>query len=463
MAQLSYANAVALWKAVVDHLKELDLFANSNTPNFEGNENTIRTATPGDYHADVLAALNSLRSNLNGMLTPAAVSAALLPAMREMAQAINVPERDLRGIVLRLYDYLHANSLSVNSGEITEGTIACGGNTTGASATESGSSSGTNTGGGSTGGSLNRVIVDRNNYALETTHLELKTWECIADQSSGSGTERFREIFEVRGVEAHRDYLTVAGSGLRTTVQCLDESSSTAFLRNPGFDQFTGTQPTASTPTSAVAVTDFPGWTLDSVTGVTSTIDFQWRVPAGETATTAKSIGFASVDRTLTQIISNNTRAKFPLDRPLYFQFALHKVSGATGTLTARCGAVNRAITIGSQTNDTWAVYKVPSTIGQDCWYEGRQAEDQYDIQFAFSSLSGTVYIDAIIFAPMTRIDGFYYALTCGTTPYALKDVYSYTDSQSTRGEMQYWTGFRSGLFISLPSITGGTETVTDP
>jgi hypothetical protein len=84
--------------------------------------------------------------------------------------------------------------------------------------------------------------------------------------------------------------------------------------------------------------------------------------------------------------------------------------------------------------DDAWNVVDVPDAQGQNCWYDS-MAENDLDVGFALASrTSGCLYLDDIVFAPMTPIDGAFYALVGGATPFKAKDVFTVTDSESTRG-----------------------------
>jgi hypothetical protein len=440
MSALSYANAWAQINAVVNLLQKLELFGNSASPNFDTLHQTLRAATSGDYKAQVLAAAQNMRGGLSSLLSPAATRALLSPAMLDIARAIDAPERDYDGIMRRLYDYMHANSKTINSRGLTRGSPSAGGSNVG-------------------NGTVYRVTSDALGYALESSTSEVKTLLCIADQTSEGG-EKHREVFEVRGAEALDD-LFRGGTGLVTQIRCLDVRDSAAILRNPGFDTFSGTAPAAGSPATPSAVTSITGWTLDSVTSVTVGIDTPspYRTPVGETA--AKWVRFAA-NRTMTQAISAVTRAKFRRDVPYIFQVAVYRESSCDGTLTISVGAVSRAVDMTTLSNGAWNVVDVPDPQGANCWYDN-MAENDMDISFALTSrTTGALELDDIVFAPMTAIDGAFVALVGGATPFKVKDTFTITDSEATRGINQYWISHRAQA-QSLPSNNAGGETEADP
>lgn len=441
MSSLSYANAWTQLNAVINVPQKLELFGNSTTPNFDGLHQVIRAATSGDYKGNVLAAVQAVRAGLNGLLGPAAVRALFLPALLDLARAIDSPARDYDGIMADLYIYMHANSKTINSRGLTRGSPSAGGSNTG-------------------NGTLYRVTTDAKGYALESSHNEVKTFRCVADQLTAGG-EKHRELWECKGAEA-LDFVNEQGSGLIVPLRCLDARDSAALLRNPSFDSYGGsTQPSASTPVTPSSVTAITGWTLDAVTSATVGIDTPtpYRTLVGETA--AKWVKFGS-NRTMQQTLNSVSRGKLRRDVPYIFQIAVYRESNADGTLTIRVGGINRAVTVSGLSNGAWNVVDVPDTQGQNCWYDAFY-ENDLDISIEWASrTTGSLYFDDIVWAPMTGIDGSFFSLVGGATPFKNDDTFTVTDSEATRGINQYWMSHRAAA-LSLPSNNAGGETEVDP
>ena len=118
--------------------------------------------------------------------------------------------------------------------------------------------------------------------------------------------------------------------------------------------------------------------------------------------------------------------------------------------------------------NGAWNVVKLD--LDSDLFYTNFK-EDSLDIKFTLGSrTTGTLYIDDLLFGPMTMVDGLWYFLPGGSTSFLEGDVFTWTDSEGgTRGVLQYWLSYRTqlseslGYAFSLPSDNGGSETISDP
>lgn len=427
MADLSVANAVAQITAVIDFLDEAQKFGGANSPNWQGLEDTLRGTSAGNYRDSVLSAVQGARANLAAILARGTGRAMIAPCFLDLMDAIGKSKAGgLDAMVARFYQYLDDNSETFAAREFTfDGSPSAGGSNVG-------------------DGTLHRVTVDRNNYELANAFAESKEFRCEQDQKSGAS--RFREVFRVRGAEANRDGLADKGSGVDGLIRCLDERDSASLLVNPGFDiGDTGT------PSSTTSVR---GWTLDATTSVDVSTAQTWRTP--DNVSTAKSLKL-SANRTVYQILDKQDLRR---DVPYLFHVAIYRASSADGTLTVSVGGVSRAITLSGLTDDAWNVVTIPATLGQNCYYD-QIAEDQADVRFAWTSrTTGDIYIDGIIFAPMTLVDGTFYAITAGATPWQVEDTLTITDTGGTSGVMAEWLAKLTG--VSFPTTTG-VETYSDP
>lgn len=443
MPQLTYAQGWTQLKAVIDLLDETYKFGYANTPNYRTLEEAILAATAGDYRAAVLNSIAPTRNGISAVLAPGSVLRHLTGALLDMGRAINAAERTPDAILQRLYDYMHANSKTVNSRSISYASMSAGGSNVGNAA-------------------VTRVTVDENGYNLEACHVELKTIECILDQNQ---VDRDREVWEIRGIEPEPDFLQVVGSGINLQsggrVVALSSVDSQELLSNPSFDQYGGTtQPTAGSPQTPTATTSVTGWTLGDVTDFAVDVDTVYRSPVG--VATPKSLKFVD-NGVATQVLLDTTRARILTRTPYYYQVAVYRKDSCDGTLTIEIGGVSRAVTMTTLNDNAWNVIKVPATPGTNSYYKAFKQNAVDNVFTLASRTTGSLFLDDIVWAAMPRIDGTFWAVVGGATRSLRFDSFTGTDTETNRGVLQEWLAFRSGLGLSLPSNTGGTETETDP
>lgn len=440
MAALSYANAWTLISAVVLLLDESDKFANANSDNFDGMHDAVAAANLGDYQSAVIAGVDSLRARLSSMLEPAAVRAAIAGPLAEMMAAINVPERGPVDVALfRLKEYMIGLGTddTVNAREFTRGSASAGGSNVGT-------------------GTINRLNVDEDGYPLEASHAEVKTFECVQDQNQ---VELHEEVFEVRGEKSEPDRLLVDGSGIRTRIPCISHRSTQAILANPSFSQFSGTQPSAGSESTPAATDSVTGWVVTTIAAARVSVDTVYRDLVGETHKHALRF---TANNKIVQTLSEQRRARLSTSRPYYVQVAIYRESSCDGTLTIRWGANTQAFTVSNLNSGAWNVVRLD--LDKDLYYKNfKESGFTFEIELG-SRTTGSIYIDDVIIAPMSLIDGTFYAIVGSPTAFLLRDVFTVTDSHSaTRGKIQYWLAFRSGVGLSLPAVTAGAETIADP
>jgi hypothetical protein len=386
----------------------------------------------------VLASVKSDRAKLSEILAPGNVRAALEAHLLEIGRAAGIPERDPDLIMVKLRDYMHANSYSVNSRNITFGTPAA--------------ITGTGT------GAIHRLTVDQDNYSLEGVFLEAKRAECRLDQGQ---TDKHAEVFEFRGVESEQDFLSVLGSGMRVAVTALHAgaTSTGAYVQNPSFETYTGTAPAASTESTPSTTTDITGWTLDATTNVRVELDTTYRGYPGEPADlySVRFVGNAYME----QILNDTVRPTFDPLIPMYCQVAIYRASTVTGNVSLTFGNVTETVALGSLSDNAWNIVKID--VDQDAWYKTwRKDNVSVKVQLASYGGSGHIKIDDVVVGPYTNVDGTWYAVVGGATPFEADDYSTWTDALAgSEGIVQHWF-WRSGLGV-LPSNNGGTETITDP
>lgn len=450
MAAPSYANGVTLTKAAVNRLQKLELFANSASPNFDDLNDTLLAANLYDNQDLVAADAAAMRKALSDMLSPAAVRQAIRGALTEWAIACGAPEGaaiTLPQALSRIRDYMVANSKSLNAREFTRGAASAGGSNVG-------------------NGAVKRLTVDEDGFALEGSHAETKTLRCDFDQLS---VPKHKERFTVEGATAERDFIEVLGSGIVSGdgatdfLQCLTSDDSLPYLDNPTFSTFSGTQPTAGSETTPTATDSVTGWTLGNTAGARVSLDQAYR--DFPTESQKYSVRFTA-DNSLTQTFNTKNRT-VPRKKPMYVQVAIYRKDAATGTLTITVGAQSQNFTIGSLANNAWNLCVLD--LDKDLYHKNWKTNNATFSISTSSLATGTIYIDDVIFAPMTFVNGAWLAIVGGTTPFSRNDTFTLADTvNATRGILSYWIHHRSGLCLAepgfgLPVNASGTETEADP
>lgn len=448
---LSFANWSLLDKNVVDVLDDLELSLWSTTPNLAGNCDTVEGATVGEDAAEVMAMVQAIRNRASGQLTEDRVVEALLPVVREGCVTIGAPEGrnvDFDAGVDRLRDYFVANSKTVNSRSQTFGAVSA--------------VTGTGT------GTVRYLTVDDEGFRLEGSHNETKTFTCLLDQSN---VEKHFEEFEVKGAVPYRDGLKRTGSGLVGKLVCLTTRNSQRYINNPSFSQYTGTtQPTASseqTITSAGSSTtdsSIAGWVADATTNIKVSVDTVYRDLATEPAASRISVKFEG-SAYIYQQFNRNLNPQFKQRVPYHVQVAVYRGSSCDGNLVITFGATTRTVDMTTLSNGAWNV--VTLTFDKGLYARNFRSNDM-QLKFQLSSrTTGHLYLDDVIIEEMTPIDGLFYVVVGGATPFVRNDYQTIAVSEATRGTRSYWWNLRSGRGrrggFSLPSDTGGTETEVDP
>ena len=155
--------------------------------------------------------------------------------------------------------------------------------------------------------------------------------------------------------------------------------------------------------------------------------------------------------------------ANFSDRLPYYCQVAVHRESTAAGTVTLNMGGVSASVVVTTIPDDTWQVLRISQN--SDAWYSNFK-EDDMDLTIVYTGYTvGAVLLDDVLVVPYTFIDSLWYVVVGAETPFLFDDVFTWTDAnEGSRGKIAYWLLYRSGWGqISLPSTTGGTETIADP
>ena len=436
---------------LVKFWNELEKFGNSNSANVVDIEDTLTTALDGVFTPNALPLFRQLaREPLAGVLDPPNLRRMLYPFLQEFARVIGIPELGPGGRVQedvalrRLRQYMVDNSQTLNSRGMTLDTTA------------SGSTTGT--------GNVYRLTVDKDGKTLECTGAETKVLTC--DQDQNTGRRKHDELFEFKGGDAELDGLYWTGSGRRLTIPSL-HCRSGGLLVNPSFDQGAAADDTVLTST-----TQLTGWSIGTAANLktqTTTVAPFRGYPGGPT--TQYCVQFLASD-TLTQVLkSANSGAVLDPRRPYISGLAWMRKGSATGTLTFHVGSKSVAVDISTGTNDAWNWLSMD--VGTKLWPDNFN-EGDLDIKVDVATLAvGTVVVDDVVLAPMEMLDGTWWAVVGGATPWLRGDALTFSGDADggTRAILSYWLWRAYGDDFALlremrgwfPTDNAAGETVADP
>lgn len=432
MSTQSLADVQTEIKNRIAILQETAKFAsvNSVSPllNFRDREETALDNPGGDYTVISNGALKGMRSLIAQALDSSLARQILDPLFANYAKVISIPELDGPAIVRRVYKYMHDNSLTVNSRSINFGAVSAGSNL------------------GS--GTINRLTVDAFGYNIEACHMEAKRAECIQDQNTGG--QEHEEIFRFRGAVREIDQIRIAGSGTLLDVAAL--SSRKSIITNASFSQFGGE---IATPD------EISGWTIGSNIANFQIDQTNYYRPFGGTADTTPSALMFEASDYIQQDFDVNGIALDP-DVPIYAQLAYNRqVGSAAGTLIFTMGNVSVSVTLAAQTG--WNILRIPlNKMLYPRNFAGLATSVPVKVQFIRTS--GTLLVDDLCIAPFVLVDGLWYQVVGGATPFVagLRDSFSWTDAlNGTDSIIQQWLWRTYGLH--LPHNDSGAETWTDP
>lgn len=414
MASVTEAQAITMIKNACKVLDETRKYGRVNASNFDTLADTYSQSIKGDFGDRCKAGLAAVRARLASALEPAAMRAILDPIWLTYAQSVGFSESSPRAIIARAKLRFHDTSKSFKSRSFSYGPV----------------SAGTNAG----TGTLRRLYHDVDGYAIESPTPEDKTAECVADGNEVGGSLH-EEVFLVRGENAPADaILQGLGSGVQPRLTALSAAKSIA--QNSSFTRYTSASGLASagTPKTPTSITN---WTVgSSLSNFSMDVDQTYRsAGVGDTST---SVRFLAND-SLSQILRNTTRIRPEL--PYYCQVALRRKDFCDGTFTLRLGATSVAQTMSLLANDTWSIVTFDSLSGganrKGMWGENLKEQD-LDVKLELASrTTGSVYADDLIVAQWTPIDGTWYVVVGGATPFLHADSFSWADSIATDSVVQ--------------------------
>lgn len=419
-----------------------------------GKFDVLLQSLEGEYTPMELAALvGRIRSLYSAIIDPSSALQALEPILFEYAKILAASAtdgfgsgyRDSGEIFSALYEWLHANTDSVQSRAITYNAAAADGGNTGNAV-------------------ISRLTQDRYGYALEACHVEKKMIRCRADQNTG--VNKWAETFEVVGEAASFDALLRSsfGSGENTRINLRARHAGTgaggSLLSNSSFSDFS----------SSASSEKFPGW-VETFGGAATLADvlqdttnyYRSHPNASTNASLRLNMDNAGDTITLKQTIENMRINRLDPNTPYFLRIMWNRQvhSGTGGTLSIKLGG-NAAVTVAIAAQTGWQELVIP--FDNTCW-PTTFGDDPFDIEIAWAGgTAGALLIDDVLFTPWDLVDGTYWLIRQNNgSPVAplVDDFYVVSDSGGapSTGKIQWWF-FVSGLGY-LPS--NGVPTIADP
>lgn len=413
---------------------------NGSGLNWESMEDALTQSLETPYGADVLRAVAADRAALASIISSRGLRAKLDPLILTYAQVLGINARDAAEAVKLIAEDLaeRATAQTIQTRAFTFGSVSAGGSNVGT-------------------GTVNRLttgILPTNGggydaYAIENTHADTKTIECVRDVHSGA--TKHEEIFEIRGGQRAdlRDSIEITGSGLVAQMRALSGRDTLPYLRNPSFSTHTGTDGSTSAISDWTAATGSFGTELQ-IDDTTTYRDYQG-------SPNDRSLKFAGNGK-VTQALTVQG-GRFDPDAPYYCQLAYNRAAGSgDGTLTLRLGAVSKAVALSAQTG--WNILRID--LNEDCWFRSWN-ENGADLEIELSSrTTGSVLVDDVILAPFTRFDGLWYAVVGGATKFLAGDTFSFADSETgAKLQAMLWRAYGTGDRYYFPH--SGTPVWADP
>lgn len=330
----------------------------------------------------------------------------LAPALRAWCyHAVAAPEEDVQNVLSRLYDYMYSNNKAVKSRGVTFGAYT-------------GSVTGT--------GAINRCTTDHRGFNIESITPEVKTAECVQDAQSGALPHE--EVFEFRGQARKPHVITVAGSGIKTRLAAV--TSRQSLLANPSFESYTGTTPSAGSPQTPTAVTD---WTVDTIGSTQLDADRYYKQLTGQTLPLGlRFTGNNGIQQALT--VNNVAVARFT---PYYLEVAVYRESNCDGTLTLTLGSQSTAVSMSSLTNSAWNVVRLSTGADTKPWPPVWNQNGAYVRVALASRTTGTCVLDEVVLREYYALDGAWVLPVGGNTKYVLGDTQTSTDTIASDSKCQ--------------------------
>jgi len=431
---------------------DLEAFAAAATTGWVDLIGTAKADINSDFAASAAASYEADREAAAVIVDGANVATGIGPFMADIAQQTGSVALSAAEQFRDLFDYMIANSQTVNSRSFTFGTPAAAGGNTG-------------------DGEILRCTTDDRAYQMQGWFPDAFTLECVED-SNQLGVQ-FEEVLLLRGATESVDNLQRSGSGIEEEIACWSERNTETYVQNPSFENFGGTTPTAGSPQTP---TSLAGWTVTSgaFTNLQVQVDQLWRTPPGST----KSISLTfTANETISQDLVAVNGTEIDQDVPYAVGVAVYRRSSCDGTLTITLGGVNRAVTMSGLANNAWTWVWFVASPDANNWYQGFKSNN-LTLSYALSGRStGQLVLDGGLFGPFTLAGGAegtgrgamgtYVFARSGQTPFVggagglTGDRFTWTDTEdASRAKNQFWLA-TAGVGY-LPALGGGSETIAD-
>ena len=306
-------------------------------------------------------------------------------------------------------------------------------------------------------GTLSRLTVDEYGYAIESVHVEKKTFLCVEDKNNGAleEAEAFEVIGEAQSKDAIKYYDGGSGESIRTIIYSKNAGSSNggSVLRNSSFSDYdSGGSP------------KFTGWTeISGSANISQDTTTYYRTHPNATSDASLKMTVGS-DIILRQYLEDMLISEFDEDAP-YFYRVMYKKSNASddGTLTITLGNNSKSVDLSSISDTNW--HELTLDFDKNLWFKNFNTSSELYAEIKWSgATTGEIYIDDAILCPWDEIDNTYWILRATSISHSAwqyddKITVEDTDGDPNNGKIQYWFWF-SGLGY-LPHSS--SPTISDP
>jgi len=240
------------------------------------------------------------------------------------------------------------------------------------------------------------------------------------------------------------------GTATKETGTLTARRASDGILANPDFLTFTGTG------LSDIAWTS---WTLADATKATNNSTIYYRAQTdGSAGVSAEFTDNNSLTQYFADIAGN-----VDITKPCFLIVRYRRKTSCDGSLTVRLGSKTVAVAdLTTKTDATWfdLVLGVDSSDGFYDNFKEDSGGNGCRVAITLASrTTGALLIGEVILIQPTLFDGKWYLLTAGQTDFLKSDYWTFTDTVSNTGRVQYWLSRLTGKY--LPH-TSGTPTYAD-
>lgn len=405
----AFATLARAIKIIDQHAKWLS----SNSPNFLTLKDLALSNADGDYKEEQGEKLKALQDTLAGPLSQSSILDLLSPFIDDVIQVIGGQATTTTAKLVEIRDWMKANNKTVQTRTMALSTITADGGNTG-------------------NGAIYSLGLDRHGSALQGSIAEDIVFECVKGKSQGAG--RNNEEFEYQGETKHKDRAKFLGSGLNTSINALYDSENV--IRNPRFTAFSQTAPTPGGDVTLNATTRFGNYVVDTAASFAATADNVGRQSTQQTQATssnAKSLKFLANGNFYQRLLIGGRR--YDPEIPYLPAVFCYKPTGGDGTATLAWGNKSQAFTVSSSISDddyAWLVADRDADLFFDNWGLGVD-DPRQTLTLASAATFGLQVIEFGLY-PGQLINGRWYWILGGSTPFARNDKFTTTLSQSADG-----------------------------